>query len=232
MSKTPKRSAWFSFIRWCARNLFFRPFGGIKTFGAENIPLDGPILIAPNHVSHLDPPICACAQNRRQLTFMAKEELFSSKAFGWLIRSLGAFPIRRGESDMESIRNAIGLLEEGRAMLVFPEGARGDGKTLGKFNAGPAMLAKRTGAKVVPVGIVGTHLAWPSGKSKPMRHPMTVAFGIPFTYEEVASGANEKENRELFNSRLAQNIQDLCKENGLDLKISSETKLQSAVSNQ
>ena len=80
------------------------------------------------------------------------------------------------------------------------------------------MLAKRTSAKVVPVGIVGTHIAWSRG-SKLKRHRITVVYGEPFTYDECAKGANERENRELFALELQKRIARLCEENGLSLKI-------------
>jgi 1-acyl-sn-glycerol-3-phosphate acyltransferase len=218
----PKRSAWYAFVRSFVRNTFFRTFGGIKTVGESNIPLEGPVIFAPNHVSNLDPPIIACSQNRRQTTFMAKEELFKVPVLGPIIHSLGAFKVRRGEGDTESIRKALGLLEEGRALLVFPEGARGDGKSLQPINRGVAMLAKRSGAQVVPVGIAGTHIVLPKGRSKPKRHRMQVTYGQPFTYVQFATHANEAQNRDAFAEKLLSEISMLCSQGGLQLSISSE----------
>ena len=154
---------------------------------------------------------------------MAKEELFRHKLFGRFIGSVGAFPVKRGEGDTEAIRVAIAALQSGEAMLIFPEGQRGDGEHLQPINRGVAMLAKRTGAKIVPAGVVGTHIAWPRG-SKLKRHRITVAYGKPFTYEECAKGANERENRELFAAELQNRIAKLCEENGLKLKIERSTE--------
>ncbi len=222
-----KRSKWFAFVRSLVRNFFFKSLGGITTVGEENIPLEGAIIFAPNHVSHLDPPIMACAQNRRQLTFMSKEEMFKIPVLGPIIRSLGAFPIRRGESDTESIRKAISLLEEGRAVLIFPEGTRGDGQTFQSINRGVAVLAKRTGALVLPIGVVGTHIVWPKGKARLKRNRMIVAFGKPFTYAEAATSDNEKENREAFANEITKRIVELCRANGMPLKTSTELEPQS-----
>jgi len=207
---------WYHFILNLARIAFFF-LGGLKSVGGKNVPRKGPTIIAPYHVSHLEPPAVACATNR-PLRFMAKEELFRNKLFGKFIASLGAFPVKRGEGDTEAIRLAIAALQNGEAVLIFPEGQRGDGEHLQPVNRGVAMLAKRTGAKVVPVGIVGTHIAWPRG-SKLKRHRITVAYGEPFTYDECAKGANERENRELFALELQNRIARLCEENGLSLKI-------------
>ncbi len=153
---------------------------------------------------------------------MAKEELFKVPVLGPIIRSLGAFKVRRGEGDTESIRRALSLLEEGRALLVFPEGSRGDGKSLQPVNRGVTMLAKRSKAQVVPVGIVGTHVVLPKGQSKPRRHLMKVIYGEPFTYEQLATRASEAENRDAFVEKLTLEIQRLCAEGGLALSISAE----------
>lgn len=219
----PQRSAWYGFVRALVRNGFFKPLGGLKTVGEANIPTEGALIVAPNHVSHLDPPIVACAQNRRQLTFMAKEDLFRVKILGPVIRSLGAFPVRRGESDTESIRKAIGLLEEGRAVLVFPEGTRGDGVSIQPINRGVAMLAKRTGAQVMPVGIVGTHRVLPRGQARLKRSRMTVSFGKPFRYQDIAVHPTEKENREAFGIELQKRLVELCAAEGMALKTSTES---------
>jgi len=182
------------------------------------VPRNGPLIVAPLHVSHLDPPAVACGTNRR-LSFMAKEELFDHWLFGRFIRSVGAFPIKRGDGDMEAVRLAIKIIEGGGALLIFPEGTRGDGKHMQPVNRGVTMLAKRTGAKVVPVGVVGTHVAWPKGQKKIKRSRIRVIYGEPFTYAEVSTGASDKENREIFARELRARIAKLCADNGLTLSM-------------
>ncbi|HVT10646.1 MAG TPA: lysophospholipid acyltransferase family protein [Fimbriimonadaceae bacterium] len=213
-----ERSAWYAFILRLVRNGFFRLItGGIRSYGEENIPKTGGVIFAPNHVSNLDPPAVACGTNKRQLAFMAKEELFKG-LFGKIIASLGAFPVRRGDSDTEAIRKALALLEQGRAVLVFPEGTRGDGRTMGPINRGVAMLAKRSGAQVLPVGVIGTHVIAPKGGKGLKRRRVVLAYGKPFTYEQTSTGQSEKENRELFAKELEKRIIALCAEHGLALK--------------
>jgi 1-acyl-sn-glycerol-3-phosphate acyltransferase len=212
-----EHSAWYAFVLRLVRNGFFRLItGGLRSVGEENIPKTGGVIFAPNHVSNLDPPAVACGTNKRQLAFMAKEELFQGP-FGKLIASVGAFPVRRGETDTESVRKTIALLEEGRAVLVFPEGTRGDGKHLGPINRGVAMLAKRTNAAVLPIGVIGTHVVAPKGGKGLKRHRITIAYGEAFTYADAAKGANEKENRDLFAEELERRIKQLCAAHGLPL---------------
>lgn len=202
------RRLWYGFVRWFVRVFYFRGTGGLRILGLENVPLSGPLIVSPNHVSHLDPPVTACTMPR-PITFMAKAELFDHKLFGWLIRSLGSFPVRRGEGDTEAIRTALKLLEQGKAVLMFPEGTRGDGVRLLPFNKGVAMIAKRSGAKVLPVGISGTHRKFPKG-GKPRWGKVTVAYGKPFTFEDVARGTTESEKRDSFSHHLEKRILELC----------------------
>jgi len=214
---TGKHPTWYAFIRWLVKTAYFGTHGGIRSVGLENIPNSGPILVAPLHISHLDPPAVACGMHRR-LRFMAKEELFKHPLFGGLIASLGAFPVKREEIDRESIRMAIALLEEGEALLIFPEGTRGNGESIQEMSRGVEMLARRTKSPVMPVGVIGTNIVMPKGKSKGKKHPVVLAYGKPFTYEEIATAPTERENREIFASELRQRIVDLCAANGMPLK--------------
>ncbi len=213
-------SQWYVFCRWLTKVFFIGPRGGLRSVGAENVPLSGALIVAPVHLSHLDPPAVACG-TKRPLRFMAKEELFKVKVLGPLIRSLGAFPVKRGEGDTESIRYAMSCLEKGEAVLIFPEGTRGDGDTLLPINRGIAMIAKRTGAKVMPVGIVGTNVILPKGGAKKGKHLVTIVYGKPFTYDEACTGASEKENREIFAARLASEMVSLSQSAGSKLSLPS-----------
>jgi 1-acyl-sn-glycerol-3-phosphate acyltransferase len=201
-----------------ASNLYFVLNGGIKAVNPENVPAKGGVIVAAIHLTAVDPTALACTMPHRRLLAMAKEELWKNKAFGWLIGKIGAFPVKRGEGDTESIRMSIAVLGAGHALLIFPEGTRGDGKTLLPMNRGVAMLAKKTGVPVTPAGIVGT---------RPKRRGVIVAYGKPFTYAEAATGKNERENRDLFLRRLEDEIARLCTENGLPIRTASSYSGQS-----
>jgi 1-acyl-sn-glycerol-3-phosphate acyltransferase len=204
--------AWYGFVNWLVRTVYFGFMtGGLKSVGRENVPRTGAVIVAPIHVSHLDPPATACAMPHRRLRFMAKEELFKG-IFGKIIASVGAYPVHRGAGDTEAIRKSIAMLEAGEALLVHPEGTRGDGVRMQAVNKGVAMLAKRTGAPVVPVGIVGSSIVLPRGKKKGRRHLITVAFGEPFTFADVAGGSREE-----FGRVLSERILKLCNEHGFGI---------------
>jgi 1-acyl-sn-glycerol-3-phosphate acyltransferase len=207
---------WYHFVLILARGAFWL-IGGVKGVDKQNVPRKGGLIVAPLHVSNLDPEAVACGTNRH-LRFMAKEELFKNKLAAAIISSLGAFPVKRGEGDTESVRYAMDCLKKGQAVLIFPEGTRGDGQHIQPINRGVAMLAKRTGVPVMPVGVVGTHIAWPKGQKKIKRAKMRIIYGKPFTYEEIAIGANEKENRDIFARELQLRIANLCEKGGLSLE--------------
>ncbi len=210
-----KHPTWYAFCRWVVTQ-FYNVRGGFSAVGREHIPKKGPIIFAPIHLSHLDPPAVAAGSTRR-LRFMAKDDLFKG-IFGTLITSLGAFPVRRGETDSESIRLSLQLLDEGEAVLIFPEGTRGDGKTLLPMNRGVAMLAKRSKAIVIPVAIIGTHVLLPKGQKKLGKGRTKVAFGKGFTYEQFLSEeGGDKKAREEFTNHMGNEIARLCQENGLNI---------------
>ena len=147
------------------------------------VPATGPVLIVSNHVSVLDPPLVGGAAPR-PLFFMAKEELFRIPLFGRLIRSLNARPVRRDGSDMRALKASLALLEEGRALLVFPEGTRGEeGQPPREFKPGVGMLAVMSGAPVVPVYVSGSGAALPRGRALPRLARVRVTFGPPLTFK-------------------------------------------------
>lgn len=209
---------WYHLILFLTRNLFFRlRVGAFRSVTPENLPRTGGVIVAPLHVSHLDPPAVACGVTR-PMWFMAKEELFRHWLIGPILRSVSAFPVKRGEGDTESIRHAMALLEKGEAVLIFPEGTRGDGTKMGVINKGVALIAKRTGVPVVPVGVVGTHIALPRGSKKLKRHPITLVYGQPFTYAEVTEGLSDREAREQFAEVLKARIRQACASEGFSLQ--------------
>lgn len=208
---------WYGFIIWLARTVLFKLTGGIRVVGQDNVPFTGPLIVAPNHSSNLDPEAAAVCVGR-QITFMAKAQLFNVPVLGQLIRSLGAFPVHRGTADTEALRLTYKLLGEGRAVLVFPEGTRGDGKQLLPVSRGIAMIAKRSGAPVLPVAIIGTHRKMPKGRSWIGWGKTVVAFGTPLRIEDFQAGRSEKEAGEALAGAWVNQILSMCRNHGWDLK--------------
>ncbi|MBE6851615.1 MAG: 1-acyl-sn-glycerol-3-phosphate acyltransferase [Ruminococcus sp.] len=124
----------------------------IKVEGRENIPKKGSFIFASNHRSYADPVLVVIC-GRGKFSFMAKSELFENKAFGWLIRALGAFPVERGKGDTAAIDRAISRVKEGTHLLIFPEGTRSMTGKVGRGKTGVALIAAKAETDVIPVGI-------------------------------------------------------------------------------
>ena len=154
----------------------------LKVEGRERVPSVGPVLLAANHMSFLDPPVVGAATDR-PLFFLAKAELFRIPLFGALIRAVNSKPVRREGSDPAALRQAVGLLRERKALLVFPEGTRGTEGVLGKAKAGVGMLALLSEAPVVPTFIQGTGRALPRGRLFPRPARVRVVFGPPLQFK-------------------------------------------------
>ena len=151
---------------------------GLRVLGRANVPPAGPLILAANHVSYLDPILVGSAFPR-PVHFMAKAELFRLRPMGWLLRQVQAFPVSRGRGDRDAFREALGILRRGGVLLVFPEGTRGDGTTLGGAKRGIAVLAQRAGAPVLPMHIGGTERLLPRGGGRRRYARLTVALGTP-----------------------------------------------------
>ncbi|MEO6836276.1 MAG: lysophospholipid acyltransferase family protein [Candidatus Tumulicola sp.] len=149
--------------------LIFRTLFRARVYGVENVPLDGPLIVACNHVSYLDPPgLCFCP---RRISFMAKKELFDIPVLAPAIRAVGAYPVDRQGSAKTAIKRSLAVLRAGGAVGIFPEGTRnltGDVRP----QTGVALLAALSQAPVLPACVVGGAQASRFGQIK-------VAFGRP-----------------------------------------------------
>src|SRR5947209_4231316 len=140
-------------IRWFAI-FVFHLITRIRLIGRYNVPSEGAVILAANHLSWTDIPLVPL-HFRRKVVYMAKEEYFNSK-IAWLVRFLGAFPVKRGEGDRQALRAAEEQLKKGNILVIFPEGTRSRTRTLAKAHAGMGMIALRSGVPVIPVAIWGS----------------------------------------------------------------------------
>ena len=171
------------------KTLVYRLVAGLLTFlsfvlyrprvtGKENIPLVGPVLIAPIHRSNVDFAFTLFISPRK-VFFMAKDSVFRVPILGTLLLHLGAFPIKRGTADRESMSLAEEVLRRGHALVLFPEGTRKEGRSVAQLRDGAMFVAARTGATVVPVGVGGSEKAMPPGKRLPRPARIRSVVGEP-----------------------------------------------------
>jgi glycerol-3-phosphate dehydrogenase (NAD(P)+) len=166
-----------------ALHIYFR----LRRTGHEHIP-KGQVILAANHRSFLDPFIVgACVF--RPVYFVAKKELFDKRWQGWLLNRLGAFPIKRGQSDEESMQTALALLARGEAVVIFPEGTRHREGPLHEPRRGVGRLALESGAPVVPIAITGTEKARRGWRIRPVK--VSIRCGRPLRFPRVEDPSPE-----------------------------------------
>jgi 1-acyl-sn-glycerol-3-phosphate acyltransferase len=174
--------------------LYF-PFTAYQT---RHIPRQGGFILASNHISNLDPVLLGICSVRR-LDFMAKIELFKG-LLGFFLVHLGAYPIKRGESDFGAMKESLKRLKNGRVILIFVEGTRQTGNEPSKAQSGAGFLAMKSGVPVVPVFVKGTNEVMAPGTKFFKRGRVFATFGEPFyvndapTYEEASRLILEKIN--------------------------------------
>jgi 1-acyl-sn-glycerol-3-phosphate acyltransferase len=194
-------------LAWIVVRIYFT-IGGMKVFGQEHLPQRGRFIVAPNHVSHLDPPLISHVCKRTP-KIIAKAELFKNPVFGFLIAKFGAFPVQRGKADRAAIRRAIEILESDSGLIIFPEGTRSKDGELGPPEIGFAMIAHAAKAPVVPVYLKGTNEAFSPMHPKAGCPKTEVHFGRPILFEEEYSRKGDRETLEAINTRVMQEIASL-----------------------
>ncbi|MGG1573807.1 lysophospholipid acyltransferase family protein [Fictibacillus sp. NRS-1165] len=171
----------------------------VEIQGIENVPAEGGILLCSNHINNFDPPLVGVAAPR-DVHFMAKAELFSMPVLKTILPMINAFPVKRGMSDKQALRNGLGILKEGKVLGLFPEGTRSKTGELGQGLAGAGFFALKSEAAVVPCAIKGEYKR---GKK------ITVSFGKPIDFTEMrVQKASAKDATNL----IMLNIEKLLKE--------------------
>ncbi|MDQ6744854.1 MAG: 1-acyl-sn-glycerol-3-phosphate acyltransferase [Actinomycetota bacterium] len=172
---------------WLARltmTPFFLVYFRLRRVGLEHIPAKGPVIIAANHRSFLDPFIIATLA-RRPMHYVAKKELFMRRWQAWILNALGAFPVDRGASDEQTVATAKAILARGDIVLIFPEGTRVRPGALGHPRRGVGRLALESGVPVVPVAVIGTEAIRAGWRIRP--HKVQIRAGRPLRFPQVAN---------------------------------------------
>ena len=165
----------------------------VKVQGAENVPEEGSVVLASNHISNIDPVFVGMAC-RRQVRFMAKVELWKFAPLGWLLQALGAFPVRRGEADREAVRVGLNVVSQGAVLGIFPEGHRQRSGILAQPQSGVGMFSLREGVSTVPVVVTNTNHIIRNGR--PGFPRVTVTFGPPLDLAAPPGFPRSERNRE------------------------------------
>lgn len=149
-----------------------------RVVGKHNIPKSGPFLLAPIHRSNIDTPLAAAVTSRR-MRFMGKDSIWKFKPVGWIISSLGAFPVTRGSADREALKRCIAVLQSGEPLVLFPEGTRQSGPVVQPLFDGAAYVAVKAGVPIIPVGIGGSEGVMPKGSKMIYPRKCVLVVGEP-----------------------------------------------------
>lgn len=153
----------------------------VKLIGMERLPPTGPLIIAPNHVSYLDPPLLSAAWWPLKLDFFASSHLYRPALLGWFLRNVRTHPLVR-ENGLQALRQALKFLSQNKMIVLFPEGTRSKSGRMGPLKKGIAMLSCKAKASVVPVFISGAYEVWPPGRKYPRlfhKTKVTMCVGAP-----------------------------------------------------
>lgn len=185
-------------------NFFFN----IKIAGKENLPKEGGLIVAANHLSYWDPPLVGTSLSR-QVYFMAKMELFKNFFLRTLLNNVGAFPVARGRADRRAIQKSLEIIKDGKIVCIFPQGTRF--KELNAPELGLAFLSKKANVPVLPIGIIKKELI----KTKtylPFFTKIKINIG-KLIYPPQEDKALAKENLKKYAQMIMQEIMNLVKEN-------------------
>lgn len=186
---------------------YFRLFYRLSLFGCHS-DTHGKAILAPNHASFLDPPLIGAAWPE-EIHYLARASLFQHRLWGTILKRLNAHPLHGNAQDIDSIRLICQLLNEGKQVVIFPEGERSHSGELQTIKSGIAMIALRTQSPIIPVYISGTYEAWPRHSRRPM-FGTTIAcvFGKPIHPNEIHEG-QKKKMQELLTQKLQSKLEDL-----------------------
>jgi 1-acyl-sn-glycerol-3-phosphate acyltransferase len=159
---------------------FFR----LHVSGLDNIPEKGPFILASNHQSYLDPVLSGIFL-KRHLVFLARDTLFVKRFFKWLLLSVNAIPLKRGQADISAIRTIIRKLEQGHGVCLFPEATRSKDGKIASLKPGFGLLCRRGKAALVPTVIDGAFECWPRDKKIFTRGSITICYGKVVTPEQL-----------------------------------------------
>jgi 1-acyl-sn-glycerol-3-phosphate acyltransferase len=177
---------WLYSVLWILSRTLGVSLFGFRSRFAGPLPRDGGLLVLSSHQSHLDPLLLGLATDRR-LSSLARSSLYKFKPFGFVITALDAVPIDREASAVQAMKVVIKRLQDGAAVIVFPEGTRTHDGRLGEIKNGFALLAKKARVPIAPVAIVGAYECWPRTRLFPRPGRIRLEFGTVLTVDEIAA---------------------------------------------
>jgi len=176
------------FIFWCLFRFFFATYFRWRIYERERVPLEGPVILAANHASFLDPPLVGAAL-KRPLNYLARDTLFRAPIVGSLLRLWKVVPVDRDGGGAAGLRAIFDRLLQGGAILLFPEGTRSSDGQLQRSRSGIGLVVIKSNAPVIPVRICGTYEAYGRHVRVPRPRRVSVKFGAAMHFEDLRAEA-------------------------------------------
>ena len=189
------------YLAWVLGRLLFR----FRVVHRKRVPRHGPLIVAMNHQSYLDPPLAGIATGR-EVYFLARETLLDVPMLGWLLPRLNVVPVDQEGTDRSALKALLRLLKAGHATVVFPEGARTLDGDLQPALPGVGFVIAKTLAPVVPMRIFGAHQALPRGRRRLRLSRITIVVGEPIYFTEADLQPRSKEVYQRLSERVLEAI--------------------------
>ncbi|HEY1011561.1 MAG TPA: lysophospholipid acyltransferase family protein [Herpetosiphonaceae bacterium] len=188
-------SRFYRFYHYLAKVLFWLLTRRVRVRGVYNVPRSGPAILISNHLSYSD-PASIIGFVPRQVFFMAKSEMFDGGFMDWVVTKAEAFPVKRGQIDMDAMRHAVAILKRGDLLGIYPEGTRSNSHRIREGRAGVITIARQSGAPIIPVAITGMEHVFRRRFPWIGRPDVTITIGPPVTLAELAGSDPRQADRE------------------------------------
>jgi 1-acyl-sn-glycerol-3-phosphate acyltransferase len=175
-------------LTWIAARTYYALWHRWRVFNPERVSLTGPVILAANHGSFLDPPLIGSGL-RRPINYLARESLFRFPGFGWYLRALNVVPVDRDGAGAAGLKGILDRLHDGGAVILFPEGTRTSDGQLQPARAGIGLTVIKSDAPVVPVRVFGTFEAWSRHQKFPRPRRVMVKYGEPMDFRALRAEA-------------------------------------------
>jgi 1-acyl-sn-glycerol-3-phosphate acyltransferase len=191
---------WIYWLGWMSFGAAFRSIFGLRVEGTGHLITEGPVLVASNHQSYLDPPLIGNLY-KDEMVYLARKTLFTPFT-RWLYSQWNAIPVDQDRPDMASLKTIIRKLREGKRVVVFPEGSRSLDGQLGEAAPGIGLIAVKSGAPIQPVRISGARDALPRGSARIRFARITVSVGPPIFLSPEERAAKTKDDYDRIAKRI------------------------------
>jgi 1-acyl-sn-glycerol-3-phosphate acyltransferase len=193
-------------LGWAFFRAMFATYFRWRVYNPERVPSAGPVILAANHMSYLDPPLVGSGLSR-PINYLARESLFRFFGVGALLRSWNAVPVDRDGGGARGLRNILDRLFAGGGIILFPEGTRSHDGKLRAAHSGVGLVVAKSDAPVVPVRVFGTFEAWGRNQKVPRPKRVAVKYGMPMRFEKLRAEAKTCDK-----ARLKQIYQEIADE--------------------